>query len=231
MKRIPIAAAALLFGTSAYAMVPPTERTGVQVDKDHYTATNTSLNSATDVSDPQPAAMDSGPVAYTPVAYRSDEAKAKEVELADASDAVDAGDKSDAAIGDEPDLTSDSEQAFETAAAEVEEPAPVKDGIGGPYEGIDAGDLTSRPAAQNYPACSPGPGDDNCIQLYEQGVRQQLSVWDQPTGGFAGEAQVAMGGPYEAADDATLTHEAAMHGDGTVDTAMGEAAKDEPAEG
>jgi hypothetical protein len=45
-------------------------------------------------------------------------------------------------------------------------------GQGGPLE----------PAS--YPACRPGRGDDNCIQLYERGVRA---------------AAIAMGGPYEPA--------------------------------
>jgi len=27
-------------------------------------------------------------------------------------------------------------------------------------------------AATDYPPCSPGPGDDRCIQLYERGVRR-----------------------------------------------------------
>ena len=60
-------------------------------------------------------------------------------------------------------------------------------GVGGPEEAVQvaSADLAPRPAAGNYPACSPGPGDDNCIQLYEPGVRQQLASWNQPTGGFA----------------------------------------------
>ena len=51
-------------------------------------------------------------------------------------------------------------------------------------------DLAPRPAASNYPPCGPGPGDDNCIQLYEPGVRTALASWNQPTGGLAqpGEA-------------------------------------------
>ena len=32
-------------------------------------------------------------------------------------------------------------------------------GVGGPVE-----------AQSGYPPCSPGPGDDRCIQLYERGV-------------------------------------------------------------
>lgn len=47
-------------------------------------------------------------------------------------------------------------------AAVVDKPLEAHEaatGVGGPIE-----------AAQDYPACSPGPGDDRCIQLYEPGV-------------------------------------------------------------
>jgi hypothetical protein len=57
-------------------------------------------------------------------------------------------------------------------------------GVGGPIE------------AQGYPACRPGRGDDNCIQLYERGVREELAAYKA-----SGES-VAMGGPYEPAADA-----------------------------
>ena len=61
---------------------------------------------------------------------------------------------------------------------------------------IAAADLTTRPAAGNYPACAPGPGDDRCIQLYEPGVRVALASWNQPTGGLAdGSATTAHGRP------------------------------------
>jgi hypothetical protein len=76
-------------------------------------------------------------------------------------------------------------------------------GVGGPVEvaGSTSLDLTPRPAAGNYPACDPGPGDDRCIQLYEPGVRAQLAAWNRTTGGL-GEASAssAMGGPYEPVD-------------------------------
>ena len=76
-------------------------------------------------------------------------------------------------------------------------------GMGGPYEevyGSGTVSLTPRPATENYPPCDPGPGDDNCIQLYEPGVRDQLASWNRATGGLAdGSATTAMGGPYEAA--------------------------------
>jgi hypothetical protein len=72
-------------------------------------------------------------------------------------------------------------------------------GMGGPLEEDLAGaSLTPQPAAQEYPACSPGPGDDRCIQLYEVGVRDQLASWNRPTGGLLDDqAGTAMGGPYE----------------------------------
>ena len=79
-------------------------------------------------------------------------------------------------------------------------------GMGGPLEEISTEskslDLTPRLASENYPPCSPGPGDDRCIQLYEPGVRAQLASWNEPTGGLADHsATTAMGGPYEPVDD------------------------------
>ena len=106
---------------------------------------------------------------------------------------------------------------------------------------------TPQQAAADYPPCSPGPGDDHCIQLYERGVRAQLASWNRPTGGLAdGSVTDAMGGPYEPVD--TSLAEAiggasnsyigvggpeepvlAMNGDGAVDSALGETAADEGA--
>lgn len=99
---------------------------------------------------------------------------------------------------------------------------------------IAAADTAPRPAAQNYPACAPGPGDDNCIQLYEPGVRTALAAWTQPTGGLAepgqamasaepaGEEANGVGGPYEPVEGGTF--ETAMNGDGVLDPALGETA-------
>lgn len=203
MKRLSIAAAALLFGTSAYAMVPSTQPTGVQVDKDPYTVTDMStFNGTSYLHTPQPAAVDwwdtAEPVTYTPVAYTGDEAKAAEVAV----------DKADVLADSEAAVAEVAPAAYETTAVDADA-VPDETGVGGPEEGIAiaAADLAPRPAAQNYPACRPGRGDDNCIQLYEPGVRQQLASWNRETGGFAGtgETQVAMGGPYEPADSATET--------------------------
>ena len=110
----------------------------------------------------------------------------------------------------------------ETASLDTT-PVDETTGVGGPEEmaiATTALDLTPRLATHNYPACDPGPGDDNCIQLYEPGVRAQLASWNQPTGGLAdGSATTAMGGPYEpvVADQTDV----AMNGDGMVDTTAG----------
>ena len=89
-------------------------------------------------------------------------------------------------------------------------------GMGGPYEeayGTGNVSLTPRPADKNYPPCSPGPGDDNCIQLYERGVREQLASWNRPTGGLIdGASTTAMGGPYEPADQSDAGRTATQTG-------------------
>lgn len=72
-------------------------------------------------------------------------------------------------------------------------------GMGGPLELVDAeAGAKPKPAMTAYPACGAGPGDDSCIQLYEPGVRAQL------THSAASKPVAAMGGPYEAIDSATL---------------------------
>lgn len=82
-------------------------------------------------------------------------------------------------------------------------------------------------AADMWPACRPGPGDDRCIQLYEPGVVQALAA-------VKGNAEVGMGGPYEPAPEGTKAepagedHEAMGHSAGTaasakVETPMTEA--------
>lgn len=77
-------------------------------------------------------------------------------------------------------------------------------GTGGPFEEADAAvDLAPRVSAHDYPPCSPGPGDDRCIQLYEPGVRAQLASWNRATGTLDdGSMKTAMGGPYEPVDGA-----------------------------
>jgi hypothetical protein len=200
MKKLPIAAAALLFGTSAYAMVS-TEPTGVWVDKDPYAVTNmTALGaSASDSMLVQPAAADwwdttdKADAEFKAVAdaslVKADLAASDDFAAADAEWEAAAAAK--AAAEGEPALESaivEPEPAAVETTALDEEPVPVEDGVGGPYEAV--ADATPRPAAQNYPACRPGPGDDRCIQLYEPGVRAELASWNQPTGGFAGSGEI-----------------------------------------
>jgi len=108
------------------------------------------------------------------------------------------------------------------ALASKDDAVTAESGVGGPYEPVDsaaasASDMTPHLATRNYPPCShSGPGDDNCIQLYEPGVRQQLASWTQPVGGLAGtnEVQTAsadistetgVGGPYEPVDTSMNT--------------------------
>ncbi len=188
MKSLPLAAAALLLGTSAFAMPPSTP----------------------------PAAA---PAVAKP-AYFAAVQSAAELQTASAVNrepaAVAAGNP-DLDLAVDPDV----EQASLTGMGGPEEPldlAPTP-------EALAAAGIAPRPAAQNYPPCRPGPGDDNCIQLYEPGVRVALAGWTQPTGGLAGGEATAMGGPYEPVDGAGA--ETAMAGDGILDTGMGEIPADE----
>jgi hypothetical protein len=109
--------------------------------------------------------------------------------------------------------------------------AETQAAMGGPIEEADAtmtASLAPRPAAGNYPPCEPGPGDDNCIQLYEPGVRAQLASWNAPTGGLAdGSVTTAMGGPYEpVADHADASATSAMALGETEDVSLAGAEPD-----
>ena len=263
MKKLPFAAAALLLGTSAYAMIPSTQPAGGVVHADADMVAPPLLDPVYDEAPAlQPAAIETWSTAE-PVAYTADDNAAGLKTVTGTSDDVKAADKADA------ELVADEDDADWAAAAQAKLDAAA------PAETVTeametaAADPTPQPAAQNYPACSPGRGDDRCIQLYEPGVQRQLASWTQPSGGFAGsgDTQVAMGGPHEPVDSATETErlnqqalvesaasvqmaeaaqadetgtrvamggpyepvadDAAMNGDGTVDTALGETAGDE----
>ena len=240
MKRYYIAAAALLVGTSAMAWQPrdagldskdgekvaSAAWDGAEMAKaDEFTAAKADFDTAK--SGAMPAAWnDLGEPKLIPastVTWDDDLAKADDVAKLDEEKTVDTV-AVDPAAGD-PDL----DLAVEPSDEVGSEPA-----IGGPLEetttgdiNMAAADLATRPATQNYPACRPGPGDDNCIQLYEPGVRTALASWNRPTGGLAGETQTAMGGPYEPIEEASA--DAAMNGDGDVDMAMGETEDSETA--
>jgi hypothetical protein len=67
--------------------------------------------------------------------------------------------------------------------------------MGGPLVDADGNAITDAEAS--YPPCTASV-TDNCIQLYERGVRASLASWDRPTGGAT-----AMGGPTEEGNDNT----------------------------
>lgn len=175
MKRITIAAGALLLGTSAFAWAPST----------------------------------------APVAH-------------EAKTALPAGDADAAGVA----LVAKSNDLPEaTAEADLDlsvNPDSVDQGTGGPLEEV----TTTHAAATSYPPCRPGPGDDNCIQLYEPGVRAALASWqpradtqvaaaDTTLAGEMGPA-TGVGGPYEPVETAG---DMAMNGDGVIDAATGETAE------
>jgi hypothetical protein len=259
MKKLPIAAAALLFGTSAFAMMPSPEPSGTWMQKDPYAVQPAATVAPAYDEAPalQPAAVDNWKAAE-PESYTADEsdaalkadmiadAKAVDVDKADAGwvadedadaaqaklAAYDAATAGDAALVQPASLeTGFSDDTTYDAAAPAES-ADVTD-MGGSSEAMNlaAADVTPQAAAQNYPACRPGPGDDRCIQLYEPGVREELASWTQPTGGFAGasDTQVAMGGPYEpVADSASETERLNQQALADSNRAIQTAQADEP---
>lgn len=86
---------------------------------------------------------------------------------------------------------------------------PGFNATGGAVGGPDSGD------DESYPACT-AERTDNCVQLYERGVRAALA--SDP----AGSTTTAMGGPYEPVDvDSTKL---AMNGDGDIEVSKGETA-------
>jgi hypothetical protein len=203
MKLYQIAAATLLVGTSALAWQPAPqtpEAAGVAVEvKESSAETSQQMKKAVSDVLAQAAAPKLQPASATTLHDQ----------------AAGAGDPDlDLAVTPEP---------IDVEAADTGEADTSAEGVGGPLE-TAALDLATRPAAQDYPPCRPGPGDDNCIQLYEPGVRTALAAWNRPTGGLSdGDvAAVAMGGPYEPVGAASS--ETAMNGDGLVDGAFGESA-------
>jgi hypothetical protein len=209
MRKLPIAAAALLLGTSAYAMIP----TDGTMQGDPYTVEpTTAVTPADEAPALQPAAVDTwttysadptDPALKTGTAS-SDEVKAAELAKADAQfDAATEADWDAAAKAKLDSAAVDDSATLQPASMEtgfVTDEGATETAAAGPV--VASADLAPHPATGNYPACRPGPGDDHCIQLYERGVQARLASWTQPTGGFAGasDSQVAMG-----ADSATET--------------------------
>ena len=210
MKLYPFAAAALLFAGGsalAYAPAPAMSKTGLIAVAD----TGAKL-AAFKSEDKAAKAM--------PAAYLADDKPAV------VPAAAVTWNKADPIAAGDPDLDLAETSIDESAPAEPVVSDNTQPAMGGPLVETAAADLTTRPASQNYPACRPGPGDDNCIQLYEPGVRTALAQWTAPTGGLSDGTQVAMGGPEEEliADGATEAEaeHLSMNGDGRVDEEMGE---------
>ena len=187
MKLYFAAAGALLLGTSALAWAPDDatdpawKDAGVKASEQLKLAINDELADTKQ----EPMAWADSALKAEPAAWTEDELAVQPAAAWIDEDAAKPTDKFD-----KPD-------DFKPAAKD--EPV-VATGVGGPLE-PNALDLTPRPATHNYPPCDPGPGDDNCIQLYEPGVRTALASWNGPTGGLAGNNEAtAMGGPYEPVD-------------------------------
>ncbi len=167
MKHVIVAAGALLLGTSALAYAPDSWAEQGWTEQDKLVAEKTAhqLKGATlDVL------AESG-------------AEAQPASAATWSDTAKSGDwsegglvKASAVTWQEPEPAAEADPDLDLAETPVDE-APLEataettvETTAAPVE-IAAADLTTRPAAGNYPACDPGPGDDSCIQLYEPGVR------------------------------------------------------------
>jgi hypothetical protein len=223
MKTLPIAAAALLLGSSAQAMIPSAQPAGPWAEEDaHMMSQSMAMGSSAaaqwaDQADtldwwnaarPAVSTSKAGPAVKSAAAGETvkAEAMARQAAIDDAMITA-----HEHAMAAELQLA-----GYDAAPADaVVQTAPAE--------------LTPRPAAQNYPACRPGPGDDNCIQLYEPGVEERLAAWQQPTGGFAGgsDARVAMGGPYEPLDDSAIeTARADISGRAAADGNMALSAAD-----
>lgn len=185
MKTILFGAAALLFSTSALAATPqakgmsrPASPTVTSKHVDRLGANGAMIGNAITIDWPAKA-IETG---------RAFDTK----RMAEASKAM-----GEAAEAETPSTTAQSDLGD----------APTSQGMGGPLEPVDAsGTVTAAAAATSYRACAPGPGDDNCIQLYEPGVRAELASWQSSHDG----TQVAMGGPEEPIDAAADGQDATL---------------------
>ncbi|HEX8366890.1 MAG TPA: hypothetical protein VF603_16540 [Allosphingosinicella sp.] len=213
MKKYVVTAAALMLGTSALAWAPAEEA--------HIGA----MQAGTWISE-----MSAGKTPQSFAAFDDKGAMKAQTAAYDASPAATSDDGKKALAGLDESLveTAAAEGFKDTADAAAGKPAVETASLDGKTEiatsGTEAGMGGPIEEAQGYPACRPGPGDDNCIQLYERGVTQALAGWKGSDSG------VAMGGPFEpvadgskdrppASDDhAAMGHGSAMPAD-TADTA------------
>lgn len=204
MKKYVVTAAALMLGTSALAWAPAEEA--------HMGA----MRAGTAISD-----MSAG---KAPLAFAAfDDKGAMKAETAAYDSAADwttsdGTKKAFAGLDDSLVETAAVEGMKNPADATAAKPAVETASLSGKKETVMPGTETGMGGpledAQGYPACSPGPGDDHCIQLYERGVHQSFAAWK------GSESGVAMGGPLEPVADgakdtppASDDHATMDHGD------------------
>jgi len=223
MKRFYIAAATLMLGTSTLALAQTgkdeVDLTGSKTTVGKTAFTDKAAELKTDFADKKTVDM-----AWAD----SDQAKLQSAAWVDGSDKP--------ALGTEPEAklqVAAVDESWKKVQASVDHDAKIEMasfdkvdggevGMGGPLEEVDTAGLKPQPATKSYPACSPGPGDDNCIQLYERGVREQLAGWKSSGGLADGSATTAMGGPFEPIGTEAEAGAAARAGDGLVSLASGE---------
>jgi hypothetical protein len=205
MKHYFAAAGALLLGTSTIALaadVKPLETSSVETAGTKVAVDSKSADAGWDKS-ALTAKSDIGTAAEAKVELAALDKNLEPLALAETGKVETASVDTFATAKAE---TVDTSDKWQTASAETVKAESTA--MGGPFE--TAG-LTPRPAEANYPPCDPGPGDDHCIQLYEEGVREQLASWNRPTGGLLdNSATTAMGGPFEPVETAEPVDTSAM---------------------
>jgi hypothetical protein len=227
MKKILLTAAALTLGTSAYAWMPMqdggtkvagVDKAGIEWEGDKAaTASSDWTKTATDAwseaktgADVEMASADVPKVfaEWTDPTAQAAGAKVAsadgDIQIAEnefkAKDAVDGSAMALVAAGAR---VAEEYHAIQMASVETKDVTSTT-AMGGPFE-----------AATEYPPCRPGPGDDRCIQLYERGVSQSLTM------AKGAEPNVAVGGPFEpVAGDSAKTETSA-----STDAADGSAMK------
>jgi hypothetical protein len=185
MKKYVVTAAALMLGTSALAWAPAEEaHIGAMQAGTAISETNAGKTPFTFAAFDDKGAMRAETAAYDGAAdWMNGESTKKAFPALDDSLVETAAAEGFKGAAD----ATAAKPAVETASLDGKKEVAMpgtETGMGGPLE-----------EAQGYPACNPGPGDDNCIQLYERGVHQSLASWK------GSDAGVAMGGPFEPVAD------------------------------
>ena len=200
MKKMVMTAAALMLGTSALAWTPAedahlqaleTQRADYSAEKSPLAFSGKGMMKAESV-DASSWSAKTEEFGMTSLAKWSGDAT---VQTASASTEAKTADDDGIVIAEADFKSKDDVGGIQTAAVDMTQPT----GMGGPIE-----------TGTGWPACSPGPGDDRCIQLYEPGVLPSFTAWK------ATDVSVAMGGPLEpapaAAKPQATEHQGMDHG-------------------